>query len=177
MSPKPDLWQVVDRATVQPLTLSVFREHSDHLLIDYYKVARRFLVRMNWCVKITHAYLGLFFPSYVAVFLVEYEDRDDQPDPFTWIIVGEVPPLYVTVDESPNPACALDSYLGALSAWSDAFTAGEPMSDVCPIYASHGETLLEVNQSTADMVGRRYRLLDKYLSENWSHLLSDETSG
>lgn len=47
-------------------------------------------------------------------------DRNADVDEWIWIVVGDLPPAYITCEESPNPASALDAYIGAMGEWVNA---------------------------------------------------------
>jgi len=52
-----------------------------------------------------------------------------------WVIVGDIPPAYLTCDQCPNPATALDGYIGAMLEWVDAAEKGEPVAELIPVNA------------------------------------------
>ena len=56
-------------------------------------------------------------------------------DNLIWVIVGDLPSAYITVENSPNPACALDSYIGAMEDWVEAVEQGRPVFDIIPVNA------------------------------------------
>jgi hypothetical protein len=56
-------------------------------------------------------------------------------DEFIWAIVGDIPPLYITIEDAPNPACALDGYIGAMDEWIEAALNGKPIDGLPPVNA------------------------------------------
>ena len=97
--------------------------------------AKRYLIKQKWCAKIDESYFGIGIGGIVAVFLFRITPSRNGVDGLVWVVVGDLPPLYITVDNAPNPACALDGYLGAMSEWAEAAIAGKSVSALPPVYA------------------------------------------
>lgn len=53
-------------------------------------------------------------------------------DEWIWILVGDLPPAYITCEESPNPASALDAYIGAMDEWVNAAKNGISTNGLIP---------------------------------------------
>jgi hypothetical protein len=71
------------------------------------------------------------------------------------VIVGDLPPAYITVERVPNPASALDSYLGEMAAWVEAVRAGQPVDELIPVETTGGGELLEPTAEHAEMLDTR----------------------
>ena len=71
-------------------------------------------------------------------------------DEWVWVIVGEVPPAYITIDDAPNPACAVDGYIGAMREWAAAVRSGESTDGLVPAETRGGGASLERTPETAD---------------------------
>lgn len=99
----------------------------------YLEEAREFLLYYDWCEKIDAEYVGLFVDGILGVFLFRITPALVGVDEWIWVIVGDVPPAYLTCEECPNPATALDGYIGALSEWVDAAAAGESVEGLIPV--------------------------------------------
>jgi len=95
--------------------------------------ARAFIEYYNWCGPITEEYVGLVYPGIVGVFLFRFVPMRQGVDEWTWVITGDLPPAYITCEDSPNPATALDSYIGAMQEWVDAAGQGEPTDHLIPV--------------------------------------------
>ncbi|MFV2056788.1 MAG: hypothetical protein ACC707_09990 [Thiohalomonadales bacterium] len=87
----------------------------------------------NWCLNIVESYVGIFYANIVGVFLFRINPSVDDVDEWVWVIVGDLPPIYITAEESPNAACALDSYIGAMEEWIEAAEKGESVSELIPV--------------------------------------------
>jgi len=82
--------------------------------------ARTYLQGQRWCKGIVESYLGLGVGGVVAVFLFRIIPSEKHVDELLWVVVGDLPSLYITTEDAPNAACALDGYIGAMEAWATA---------------------------------------------------------
>jgi hypothetical protein len=103
------------------------------------------LAQKKWCQSIKNTYFGLGVGGIVAVFLFEIVPKTQTVDDYVWVVVGDLPPLYITTENAPNPACALDGYLGAIQRWVDFVLNGKIHEKCPPVKAEptkeHGEML------------------------------------
>jgi hypothetical protein len=95
--------------------------------------ARDFLMYFQWCAEILEDYVGFIYPGIVGVFLFKILPAREDVDAWVWIIVGDLPPAYITCEQSPNPAAALDSYIGAMLEWVNAVDHGESVDGLIPV--------------------------------------------
>jgi hypothetical protein len=144
----PDLTKVVELASSGDDTdnnddfSGYLREATDHLL--YY----------TWCERIARAYVGLCVPGVVGVFLFRIIPARAGVDEWIWVVVGDLPPAYLTCDECPNPATALDGYIGAMTEWVDAASCRESVANVIPVN-------MPATPENADLLRKRLCFLDE----------------
>lgn len=112
--------------------------------------AEQFITGFSWCDGIERAYAGLVIPSVVGTFLFVIRPAKADVDSTLWVIVGDVPPAYLVVDEATNPAMALKRYIELMSEWVDAAEEGKSVEDLIPVnvpptkeYAAKLKTRLE----------------------------------
>lgn len=98
-----------------------------------HREARDFLVHFKWCADVLEEYVGFIYPGIVGVFLFRIRPAREGVDGWVWVIVGDLPPAYITCEESPNPATALDSYIGAMLDWVNAVDRGESIDELIPV--------------------------------------------
>lgn len=113
-------------------------EASDWLpsdLLEKLGEAKTFLKSFRWVNTIDQVYLGDHFEGIVGIFLFRITPRLVGVDDFVWVIVGDLPSAYISVDDCPNPAAALDGYIGALEHWVSAVLNGEPTDELIPVDA------------------------------------------
>ncbi|WP_440534604.1 hypothetical protein [Variovorax sp. YR566] len=106
---------------------------DSELIKKLHEEARTFLEYYTWCGRITEQYVGLMYPGIVGVFLFRIEPTRQDVDEWIWVIVGDLPPAYITCEESPNPATALDAYVGAMQEWVEAAEQGGPIDQLIPV--------------------------------------------
>ena len=98
----------------------------DHRLDGHIKSAlveaEHFLTAHQWASSIQARYLGAAIEGVIYVFLFGIEATQADVDEFVWVIVGDVPPAYITCEDAPNPYGAVDGYLGAMEDWVRAAT-------------------------------------------------------
>ena len=95
--------------------------------------ASTFLRSFRWCRSITTSYAGIVIPGVVGVFLFNLTPAERGVDEWLWVIVGDLPPAYVTTDDAPNPAAALDAYIGEMEQWVEAARSGRSVENLIPV--------------------------------------------
>jgi hypothetical protein len=95
--------------------------------------ARAFLQSFSWCGSVAEGYFGLGVGNLVGVFLYRIVPAAPAADEWLWVVVGDIPPAYLTIDSAPNPACALDAYIGAMQEWVEAARSGKPTDGLIPV--------------------------------------------
>lgn len=116
--------------------------------------ARAYLVDFEWCSRTIREYVGLAVGDVIAIFLFEIEPAREDVDDWVWVIVGDLPPAYITTDDAPNPAAALDAYIGAMEEWVAAVEDGRPVEGLIPVNAPP-------TMESAQMLKSRLRFLDE----------------
>ena len=79
--------------------------------------------------------------------------------PWIWVVVGDLPPIYITSEDSPNAACALDSYIGAMQEWVEAAENGLPVDDLVSV------NVPATKENAAALKSRLSMLDERILSE------------
>lgn len=148
MARTPDLSKV-KLLTPEALLLEEGRE-----LHEYLSEARSFLLYYKWCKKILDEYLGIFVPGIIGVFLFKIVPTGNNVDEWVWVIVGDIPPAYLTCELCPNPTTALDGYIGAMSDWVNAASKGESVANLIPVN-------VPATPGNADLLRRRLAFLNK----------------
>lgn len=100
-----------------------------------YQEAERYLAAFKWSGTVRAGCCGIGIGDIVAVFLFEIEPRSNDVDRFLWVVVGDIPPAYLVVDEAPNAACALKVYLDEMMLWVEAVESGRPVDELIPVNA------------------------------------------
>jgi hypothetical protein len=122
--------------------------------------ARAYLASFEWCRAIRECYIGdIAVGGVVTVLLFRIQPARPDVDEWLWVVVGDLPPAYLVVDDAPNPAAALDAYIGEMERWITAVRQGGPVDDLIPVEATGGGERLEPTRDRADELERRLRFL------------------
>lgn len=121
----PDLSKVVSVKDYRP------PEGEDFASIA--QAARDFLLFYNWCGEILQEYVGAHYPGIISMFLFKISPTRSDVDDWVWIIVGDLPPAYLTCDLCPDPTGALEGYIGEMQAWVEAAEHGNSVADLIPV--------------------------------------------
>jgi hypothetical protein len=95
--------------------------------------ARNFLETFSWCKGIRDAYFGDGVGGVLAIFLFRIEPSSEDVDEWLWVVVGDIPPAYLVVEDSPLPSLALEGYIQEMSKWVKLAKSGKSSSRVIPV--------------------------------------------
>lgn len=70
-----------------------------------------FVGGLIWCNRIVDVKFDRGWGYIMAVFYVTIERTSKNIPSQLWVVVGDLPPAYIDVDDNPNGACAIDSYV------------------------------------------------------------------
>lgn len=103
-------------------------------LIAMAQEALTYIRGFKWAPPVKRLYLAFGVGGVMALFLVEFEHAiQGAPDEELWVVVGDMPPAYFIVDESPDAAEALNNYCGLMEEWADCVLAKRNLSQCYPI--------------------------------------------
>jgi len=150
----------VDFSQLVPIEqLSGDSSEETELLRELASDSRKYLESFTWSGRVGRGWFGLGVGRVFGVFLFEIEPSRHDIDRLLWVIVGDLPPAYLVVDESPTARAALANYVGLMQEWIDAVRSGSPLDDCIPVNAP-------ANEEYADLLQRRLSFLKE-------HILSD----
>jgi len=104
-------------------------EEDTQLLIGMSTEARAYLESQEWCQGINASYWGLGVGGIVAVFLFQVDHDERCSDDYLWVVVGDLPSLYIVTDDAPDPLVALECYICEMNRWAE--VAGKNHSGRC----------------------------------------------
>ena len=114
-----------------------------------YEEAQNFLLSHKWCEKVIRGWHSEDFSilDKLGVFLFQIEPADDIADKYTWIIVGDLPSVYL--DESINTDReALECYCILMEEWSENILQVSSIEECYPVEAAP-------NTENAELLKRR----------------------
>jgi len=154
---------------IQPDLSSVTRisdldvlEPSEEAFREALREATAYLQFYNWVSRIEDRFLGYGAEGIIYIFLFQILPTRVDVDSWIWVIVGDVPPAYITCEDAKTPAEALDAYIGAMEEWADAALHGKPTSRLIPVNVS-------ATPHNAELLRKRLEFLDrKILPTLWN---------
>lgn len=154
-----------DLSKVERLTPELLEDEFGTEVREYLSEARSFLLYYNWCQSIQEEYVGIFVKGILGIFLFKIVPTRADVDEWIWVVVGDVPPAYLTCDQCPNPATALDGYIGAMSEWVDAASRGESVAEMIPVN-------VPATRENAELLRKRLAFLDERVLSDYRKDLS-----
>ncbi len=118
--------------------------------------ARCFLLSQTWCFGVGDLYFGVGLGGIVSVFLAEITLKPHHVDPWLWVIVGDIPPAYLVIDELPDPISALKTYIDIMQEWVELARLGESSSEVIPVN-------VDSTPENAEVLQKRLATLEKHI--------------
>lgn len=157
----------VDMSRVTPAALMRGEDEEETAgLRQLLDEATAYLKRFHWHRGIGEAYLGIGVAKILGVFLFEVVPAREGVDDKVWVIVGDVPPAYITTEDSPNPATALDSYIGAMEDWVEAAREGRSVDGLIPVN-------VPPTAENAKRLASRLRFLDEKILSDYADDLQE----
>jgi hypothetical protein len=100
--------------------------------------ADSFLANLRWAKGHKGLWVACCVPDVIGIFKVELDTAEAKRngldiDEHIWILVGDLPPAYLSCEYARSPKDALDGYLGEMNAWVEAVEKGEPIEDLIPV--------------------------------------------
>jgi hypothetical protein len=110
-------------------------EHETAALRLMLGEAKDFVSNFKWCGGVHDSYMGIGVGGVVAVFLLHINPVQPDVDDWVWVIVGDLPAAYITIDNARNAACALNAYIAEMRVWVSAVRSGQLTEDIIPVDA------------------------------------------
>lgn len=124
----------VDVSKMTPLDLIEGEDAEDAKLLKKMAIeARDFVSSHEWCEHVESLHLAYGVGGVVAVFLSQITPLADDADKWFWVIVGDLPPAYIVVDDNPTAGDALDAYCSEMEAWVEAASEGASVDELIPV--------------------------------------------
>jgi hypothetical protein len=117
--------------------------------------ARTFMTRFRWCRSIRKLWFAGGF-SHVSVFLCELDNNANAADGQLWVVVGDLPPAYLVVDDSPNVKAALLSYVYEMRQWVDAAKKGSAVHEFFPVNVDATPENARLLEARLDFIEKEY---------------------
>lgn len=97
----------------------IFHDDAEEfrLLRHMAREAENYLQGFSWCKSIREAYFGGGYGGIVAVFFFRIVPSKPRIGEWFWVIMGDLPPAWLSIDRSTSPSEALENYIWEMSRW------------------------------------------------------------
>jgi len=92
-----------------------------------------FLSGFPWARRNGNTWLGLCIPAVLGLFLVELDPPSADIDQSIWVVVGDLPPAYISSVYASSPREALECYIAEMRAWVEAVEEDKPVDNMIPV--------------------------------------------
>lgn len=104
-------------------------------VIKEHQEATEYLFNFTWCKKIISTNIYLNLGSTLCIFLFEIENSVSRDDNYLWVIVGDIPPMYLDVQGPKTTKEVLEDYIKLAEDWIGNVKAGKSINDCYPFIA------------------------------------------
>jgi hypothetical protein len=105
-------------------------------LIGMYEEAKNYLKNFRWCKEIKSCNLYTNIGKVFCIFLFEIDNAASKEDDFLWIIVGDIPPMYLDTFGVKSTKGVIETYVDLAEEWINNIKAGEPIDKCYPFNAA-----------------------------------------
>jgi hypothetical protein len=126
--------------------------------------ATDYISGFHWCTPIDRVFFGCGIGKVVAVFLFHFVRPINESDEWLWVVVGDLPSVYLVTERAPDPVTALEVYCELMDDWIKAVLDGGSLKDVYPVRAKPSSVNAKALASRLDFL--RTELLPGW-REDW----------
>lgn len=108
----------------------IFDYEVDECLVSE---AEKYVSKFTWNEGIVERYIGYILRLKLGIFLFKIKKTRIDVDEWIWVLVGDIPPAYLTTDSCKTPSEALDGYIGAMEDWIEVAISKKSLEGVIPV--------------------------------------------
>jgi hypothetical protein len=108
-------------------------EQDTALLLAMAGEAIAFLNSKHWCPTIRQTYFADGYGGIFALFVARLSEPILETAEWLWIVVGDVPTVYMVLEPEDNARWAADRYCSVIGDWIDAVLGSGNFDDVYPV--------------------------------------------
>jgi hypothetical protein len=87
----------------------------------------------SWAKVPRKFWIGECVQGVLGLFLVQLVGADREVDPYIWVVVGDLPPAYLSSKFVHSPREAVNAYIAEMEAWVDAVEKDKPTQGLIPV--------------------------------------------
>jgi len=88
------------------------------LLRQMLEAAKTYTLSFSWCDAIIDSYFGGGIGKIIAIFLFNISTKRVDVDHWVWIIVGDIPPAYLPLEDCKSPKQVFEMYIEGMGKWA-----------------------------------------------------------
>ena len=111
--------EVVPVSNVVPVERMAGDDDGDTAVLrQMLEEAERYLLSFSWCGSIVSAYFGGGVAKILAIFLFNITPARPDVNEWIWTIVGDIPPVYLPLEDCKSVMEAFDTYIDGMRRWA-----------------------------------------------------------
>jgi len=144
-----------------PINLDALKKSVEYYneVIKMNERASVYLSGFDWCKQIRCSSLYMNLGSTLCIFLFEIENSASGEDNFLWLMVGDLPSMYLDVYGSKSTKEVLHRYAALAKDWIANVESGLSVDDCYPFDAA-------ATREMADLLKKRVNLIEKSIIPN-----------
>ena len=127
-------------------------QEDTEMLTKLSREADDYITSFRWCPIIKEKFFGFGVGYIVAVFLYHFDSQIKETDDWLWVIVGDLPSVYLVIDEATSPMEALERYCELMEDWANNIMSDNSIDECYPVQAAP-------TKENADLLLRRTRFI------------------
>ncbi|MEO6133932.1 MAG: hypothetical protein ABIP35_02190 [Ginsengibacter sp.] len=103
-------------------------------ILSLYYEAKNYIEDFDWCVSTKKCWYDKDFGIYekIGIFLFEIEPLNENVDDFIWVVVGDLPSVYLDKSIKTGQE-ALEQYCELMQEWADSVKSGNSLEECYPV--------------------------------------------
>jgi hypothetical protein len=97
--------------------------------------SKRYLIRQDWCQGVKNGWLFTNLGKVLCIFLFEVDNTQSPEDNLLWVIVGDLPPMYLDTNSVLDNREVIEVYIQLVIDWIDHLDSGKPLDECFPLEA------------------------------------------
>jgi hypothetical protein len=136
-------------------------------IVDAHREAEAYLLGFKWCAGIKDSFLYYSLGKVFSIFLFEIDNSQSNGDNFLWVIVGDIPSMYLDVYGPKSTKEVLEDYIRLAEDWIAAIQAQRSVEGCFPFNA---EPIIELAQRLQNKVSFMKNTLLLHIDDVQLHL-------
>jgi len=99
-------------------------EEDTELLKEMLEEAKNYVLSFSWCESILGSYFAGGVGKIFAIFLFNISPARPEVDSWMWIVVGDVPPAYLPLEDCRTSREVFDTYIAGMKRWVELVREG-----------------------------------------------------